>query len=497
LTGSNLSADTTVVSTTRRVRLLIAGIATATVGLRVAAAVLRPAWHDEYFTAWVAALPWRDALAALRVDSGPPLFYALTKALALSGLAPLAAARLLAVVAGSLAVLLAGRAARAAFGPPAGLVCAALLAVHPLALAWSSEGRAYAVLLLAAAWGWERLERLATTGHGARGLAIAVALACWSHAFGLVIAAALAVGALSLATRQRRLALIGIGAGLATNLPWIPVAVRQPAAATAWMTPAWKALPLSDRLLAPVRLLPPLAPFGHHLDLPSAPLAAQLLAALLCVALIAACRPSWRPLALWLVPAFGLTGLAILGVPAFFPGRGEAVFLVPFLGLLGGGAVRRRLATVAAAALVVSGTAAAVVALRDWRDLPPSPEARLAAAVRQYLPDGGTVVVSGYWRLGISHWLGAARPRYALINVPRAAALHPGWYDDASEPTGRSELAGVAARLATSPGRAAVVVSPGLRSALALERLAGQLGLVPAIGVPGARLFVPRQGSPS
>jgi len=49
---------------------LVVGLAAA---VRIAGAFLRRPWHDEYFTAWVAGLPWRDIVPALRLDSGPPL----------------------------------------------------------------------------------------------------------------------------------------------------------------------------------------------------------------------------------------------------------------------------------------------------------------------------------------------------------------------------------------------------------------------------------------
>ncbi|MGE5236310.1 MAG: hypothetical protein ACM3O7_08190 [Acidobacteriota bacterium] len=477
-----------------RDRLLLGSVVATALALRVWAAAVRPAWHDEYFTAWVAGLSWRDLLAALRADSGPPLLYALTKVLALTGLDPLVAARAIAVLAGTLAVTLAGRAARTAFGTWAGIACAALLAVHPLALAWSSEGRAYALLLLAAAWGWERLEAIADGQGGHLALAAAVALGCWSHAFGLVLAAALAAAALTLAAAARRGALVAVGAGLISNLPWLPIAVHQPASATAWMIPAWQAMPALDKLLAPVRLLPPLAPFGHQLDLPSAPPVAQLAAAALCAGLLLAGPLHRLPVMLWLIPAFGLSGLALLGVPAFYPGRGEALFLAPFLALLASGAARWRWAAVGVALLVASALAVDLLALRSWAAAPESGAARIARIVEDRLPAGGTVVISGYWRLGISHCLGRKLPRYVLINVPREAALHPGWYDDATDLVVPSEVAGVAERLAAGNRRVAIVVSPGLRSTAVLEALAEGLGLGVALDVPGARLFAPPAG---
>ena len=73
--------------------------------LRTLGAWWRPPWHDEYFTAWVSALPPADLIAALRVDSGPPLPYLLAKAVALTGAPELVAARVVAVLAGTAAVV--------------------------------------------------------------------------------------------------------------------------------------------------------------------------------------------------------------------------------------------------------------------------------------------------------------------------------------------------------------------------------------------------------
>lgn len=95
-------------------------LAFAALGLRATGAILRPPWHDEYFTIWLANGSWRHMLDALRLDSGPPLLYVASKLLVFAGLPPLAAARTLTVLAGTAAVLLATRAARQRLGQGAG-----------------------------------------------------------------------------------------------------------------------------------------------------------------------------------------------------------------------------------------------------------------------------------------------------------------------------------------------------------------------------------------
>jgi len=461
--------------------------------LRVLGAWWRPPWHDEYFTAWVAALPLGDLLAALRVDSGPPLPYLLAKAIALPGLPELAAARAVAVLAGTAAVILAARAAGRAWGDAAAPWCAALLAVHPLALAWSSEGRAYPLLLLAAALGWERLEALAATGRGAVGLGLVVALACWSHGLGLILAGALCLAVLLQPRATRAPALLAVAAGLATLLPWLPVAIRQPPAAIAWMAGSWQALPPAERLLAPVRLLPPVAPFDRALDLPGATPAAALAAALACLVLLVVARPRPVPAALVGVPLVALAVLPWLGVPVFYPGRAEALFLAPLLAALAAGVVGWRPGFIPAAALVIGGLAVSTAALVAWARQGPRPEALLADAIAARLPEGGPVVIGGYWRLGLAFHLGDASTRYELVNYPADVAGHPGWYDPATDRPAPGEIDDLLRRLHHGPPPA-VVVTPGLATEGELRGLAEALGLRRALVVPAGELLLPAGG---
>ena len=117
-------------------RLGVVAVAATALGPRVAGAVLRRPWHDEYFTAWLAGLSPDAALAALRLDSGPPGPYLLPWLGVRLGLPPLVVARGVAVLAGTLAVLLVLAAARRSWGSAAGWWAGALLAVHPLGWPW-------------------------------------------------------------------------------------------------------------------------------------------------------------------------------------------------------------------------------------------------------------------------------------------------------------------------------------------------------------------------
>jgi hypothetical protein len=479
----------------QRERFFWLGLALAALVPRALAATLRPPWHDEYFTVWAAGLPLNGLMDALRLDSGPPLPYLLVKLITIFGLPALFAARALAVAAGTVAVLLVARAARRAFGAEVGWWAGALLAFHPLAVAWSCEGRAYALLLLAAAWAWDRLQALAEGEGGTVGLALAVALACWCHGLGLLLAVVLAVVGVTLPWPRRWRAVGAVAAGLASHLPWLPVAAHQPPAAIAWMATFWRTVSPGHKLWAPVRLLSPLGGFETFLDLPSSTAWAEAAAVALVLALlVAGCRSSgaaWRLLLGVLLPAGALAALAAMGVPAFYPGRGEALYLVPFVLLLGAGAARARLLRVAALILVLAAAGVSAVAIVRWGGRPASPEQRLAAELRQRLPGGGEVVIGGYWRLGIAYHLGSERNRFHPVNYPASAAAHPGWYDPGSDRPIPGELDRLLARLRPRAAKTAVVVTPGIDTAADLERLAATLSLQPGLVVPGGRLWWP------
>lgn len=465
------------------------GLVGAALAVRSAGALLRPPWHDEYFTVFLARQSFPDLLASLRLDSGPPLPYLLTKLLTLIGLAPLAAGRLVSVAAGTLSVYLAWKAAVVAIGQRQALFLASLLLVHPLALAFSSEGRAYALVLLATAWAWERLEAIRSQGRGTGGLAAAVGLACWSHGLGPALAGAVALASFTLPAPARRRCLAGVAAGLFSFLPWLPLALRQPAAATAWMSDAWRALPPVERIAAPLRLLPPLAPFGRSMDLPTFPAALTLLAAGGCAVLLARSRPPAHLLLLATVPTLGLPLLATLGAPAYYPGRAEALFLVPALALCAAGSGGGRLGSAVAAALVVAAALATASVLQTWRAAPPPFETLFAATIRTQRPAGALVVASGHWWLDLSQALEGSGTTYPVLAYPRCVARHPGWYDPPTCLPTAQEREELFALLAAAPS-VALLVAPHLPVTAQLEAMAARLSLLPVLTTPAATLYL-------
>jgi hypothetical protein len=167
------------------------------------------------------------------------------------------------------------------------------------------------------------------------------------------------------------------------------------------------------------------------------------------------------------------------------------LLLVPACALIASRVTGSGWRSLAVAALIVAGAATTAATLWRWNVEGPRTEERLAAALRVALPDGGAVVTSGYWWLDLWYRLGAEDARFALIEVPAAAARHPGWYADGADRPARGEVEALAERLGGVERSAAVVVTPTLATQPTLERLALHLGLAMRMQVPGALLYLP------
>lgn len=467
--------------------------------LRAVGACVRPPWHDEYFTAWVARLPWSDLLAALRLDSGPPLLYALSKLGAMAGVPPLGVARGIAVASGAGAVALVAATARLRWGAGAAWTAGLLLACHPLALHWGCEGRAYGLLLLATSWAWFELTRIERGSGTTWQLGLAVAVGCWSHSLGLVLAATAAGACVVLPAPARRRGLAAVALGLASHLPWLPVMLGQPPAAIAWMAHLWEQLPIPrSTVLALCRYLSPLAAFGDVLYLPSPPLGVEVIGGVALLTLVAFGMRRARGLLLpatgVVVPAIAFAVLVLASVPVFYPGRAHVLLLPPFVVVLAASGTRTTRA--AAGLLAAGGLTLSLGSVAAWAAAPEPAEAMLARGVLAGLPEGGTVAVGGIWRLGLDYHLGRARERVELVSYPATAGHHPGWYVDGYDHPRQGELDVLLGRLARRPQAVGVVVATGAETAPDLRRLAARLGLTEAEEVPGGALYLPPAAHP-
>lgn len=453
--------------------------------LRLAgAATLRP-WHDEYFTVWVSQLPWQELLSALRWDSGPPLFYVLVKLVSWLDLPPLVAARGLSVLAGVVATVLVGLSARRLVSPPAGVWASWLFAVHPLAVMWSAEARAYGLLNLAVAASLWALGELQAEKKLWVWLAVALGLGLFTHALGLVwLVAVLGFG---LFTRQKHV-LWASGLALGCFLPWLPVMLQQPLEAVAWMASSHGDVPAWAQWLGPLRLLPSLAGWAYTLEAPSVSWYWQLAAAvLLLVPLLFARGVFW---VLWTAAASALTVGWWVGLPVYYPGRGEAVVLAPFLLWVVSGL--KRLAKMLGMGLVALGFAGSVAVLAHYQKTPPRPEERMAEVLLRQGPTG-VLVTTGWWWLSMRYHLPAS---WQVLHLPQAVLRHPGWFVPGREKVTPEEKAEAWQRLVAAGGRgegAGLVITPGLPEAGELRAWGQRLGWQ-GVRVPGGELWTPEQG---
>ena len=250
----------------RRPALMLGLFSVAYLACAVWLALVKPLWHDEFFTLYIARAPGvGDILAAVRTgaDQHPPIFYLISRAffpwLGVNQLA-VRLPEILAFWVMSLCLFATvARRSGAAYG-----AVALLLPLVTAAYAYATEARGYAlatasigVALLAwqtAADGRQRLSGLA-------GLTLASMLAVASHYYAVFALMALAIGELARTVSRRRVdgpIWLALAAGIA------PLAVFAPfiAAAAGWSGDFWARAGWSDILDSYRFLLEPAATVG-------------------------------------------------------------------------------------------------------------------------------------------------------------------------------------------------------------------------------------------
>ena len=437
-------------------RLVLAGAIAAGAAARLLLAALRPLWADEVFTLSVARLPLPDLLAALRLDSGPPLHYLAAKVLLLPFAAPGPAdvlVRLLSVAASLLHAPLLVRIGRRCDAPRAGAVAAALFLLFPLAAASGAEGRGYALASLLALAAFERLLALRDSPRARTAVAAGLlgGAAVLTHYLALLPVGGALVASLARGPRRRFPLLAGaVAAALAGA--WLPVALGQPRASMAWT----EAQPLGERALQAAANLG----LGLPVDAGTARFAGPLALALLAVALLSRRAVARVPAAVPLGAALALLGpLALFSTAALLPDR-TAVLLLPLVALV--------LAEAHGVLAAVAGLAVALVlagSLPGW--LRTTPAAQLAGTLERPVREGGRVVAAGLWGPELDYRLARAGLPGRVSLFPSEVARHPGWYDDSAAP--RARLASEAASAVRgAAGRTFFVVPPGTGAGRAL-----------------------------
>ncbi|MFN3414040.1 MAG: hypothetical protein ACK42L_08280, partial [Thermoanaerobaculum sp.] len=175
------------------------------------------------------------------------------------------------------------------------------------------------------------------------------------------------------------------------------------------------------------------------------------------------------------------------GLPVYYPGRGEAILLAPFLALLASGIKPgSRALGVALLALSLGGSGAVVA--HFWQT-PPRPEERMAEVLLRQ-GRSGVLVTTGWWWLSMRYHLPAS---WQLLHLPQAALKHPGWFVPGREKITAGELSETWQRLVAAGARgeaAGLIVTPGFKEAQELRSWGKRLGWQ-AWRVPGAELWTP------
>ncbi|MCA1733785.1 MAG: hypothetical protein LC732_09300, partial [Acidobacteria bacterium] len=198
-------------------------------------------------TLWISPRPLGEQWIALLNDSGPPLYYALVRAITF-GHPALTEVRLISMAAAAalLAILFLAR-----FLGPARWIAALLLAVFPPHVYFSTEARSYALAALFAGIAALAIDAWLRSGRRMT-LALAVAAmlaAAWSHYYGVLLFPVPLVAAAVL--RRKRAALEGLAAGALAGLGFLPgfwLALRQPSESMRWLSlggepfPPWEPL---------------------------------------------------------------------------------------------------------------------------------------------------------------------------------------------------------------------------------------------------------------
>lgn len=405
--------------------------------------LLREPFFDELFTLWITQKPLGGIVEALRIDSGPPLYYFLTRLLT-AGEASIVGARVVSLLAGligALAILVLpfDRATRA--------TAALLLVTLPVNAYFSTEARAYGVAATAVGVAAILLARWREgTSHAALSAASAALLvAAYSHYYGVLafsfplIAAAAPHGSAS--GRRRIIAASGATALIVLlYLPGFALAAGQPSQAAEWMT----TFAAAEVPLLAVRGLSfaPHVPGVIAADLPLALQIVSVVAVALILVPALRRREQWLWAAFTICPALCAMLFVAMGAPSYFPMRFESVFAIPFVIWLA-----RSIALfpppgrrVAVTTLVLIGVTSMALMLRSFAGRAEDPYRDMATAVSRTAFRGSTVAVSGLSYLEVI----SQRPAGArIVALPRSQALHPGWREFATPAQLQREVAGL------------------------------------------------------
>jgi hypothetical protein len=393
--------------------------------VRLALLFVRPLWADEIFTLNLARKSFAGILAALRVDSGPPLHYVLAHLLlAPSGPNPGPEdflVRALSVAASLLHLPLFFRVTRLLGKPEAGLPAAAFFSVFPLAADYAAEGRAYALASLLVLYSLDRALALREEPRFGTAVLLAVtsAAAVLTHYLALLPLLGLATLFVTSGRGARKGFLVSAAGAALLLAGWAPVALKQPLASMAWSK--------GGAFRGAARHFFVNLVFGAQVPDPFLivllPLSLVVLATLLFVS---------RSGPFAVVAGALLTGLVLLSVAqaltgaVLLPERSALPFL-PFVALLLGAAP-------AALGVPVGAAAAAWLIVRLPSLAATSPGETLASLLLPKAKEGKLVCAVELWGPELDYRFRRAGVFDRVVFFPQAIARHPGWYHESEVP---------------------------------------------------------------
>jgi hypothetical protein len=440
--------------TSRWIVLLISSVACV---VALVGAWQRPVWHDELYTLALARLPVRDLVAALVVDSGPPLHYMLCHLLfALMGwqegsMLGTLMVRLPSVLAFAFIPWVVWKARPV--GDRGGMWGPLMVVAWLPLLYFGTEARAYALLALVNAVLWIRGPRWIERG-GRWTFCFAALAACLPllHYTGFVSFVMLPALALFMPRQRRRALTLALALAALPALAWMPVMLGAPADSMGWV--ATEAGPGKPGL-ATVSVLAPAGPFPALFEAPNSPVPSLASVLVLGVlfggsifgAVMLLRNPSTNDrdlraagrLAIGLLPLFAIWILALGGVPVYFAGRTESMVwaLAAALVVIFTFGLRPMARRIVAGSYVMVGMATIAVWFADLPVSPPAAGVEVGYALSSMMEDGDRVIVVGLWQLEVRHGLaqglldGSAATSEVIDveTVPRSQAEHPGWLD--------------------------------------------------------------------
>jgi hypothetical protein len=397
----------------------------------------------------------------LENDSGPPLFYVLEKPFVYAGerffssdvaARALPFAATLALFAGALA-LPAGPSRRRFL---------LLSAASPLLLLYAAEARAYALLALLGLAVFLLALVASERPRLSAGLFLLTPAILYTHYLGIFVVGAVATVAVA---EKRRRSALALAAGASLFGFWVPIMVRQPREAVAWMhEPASELVTGILSSLGGAGDIP--RPFGP--PLPTALVAAGI--ALTLVLFVALSR-RWhadvdvRRGSAFLVLFFGGVVFASIARPVAFAGRTEMAILPVWMWMIARAAEKSRTARIASLAAIAAAVASSAILLATPREPPPS--ARALDFIEQTARPGDVLFAGAHFYLPAR--LAADRGRLAIPvhAFPLEQARHPGWSVPRWPTPADLDAVSHALDRAGAAGRVFFLVPPSYRPALA------------------------------